>query len=148
MKKKQPCGGVCAWLENVKKLDELIEAKLAERAQAWAMATDITSKDSDGMPFAKGNISDQVGNGAVKLRMLEQEIDALVDKYVDYKKEVISALEKLPATEYGVLHRHYVRYMTLEQIGSDMGYCRSQVWRIKKKALKKLEDAVECNIEV
>ena len=134
---------VCAWLESVKMLDELIAAKIAERDRLWAMATNMTA-NSDGMPHAKGNVSDPVGNGAVKLQTIAKEIDSLIDTYIDRKQEIIKALEQLPPNEYGVLHRYYIRYMTLEQIAEDMGYCRQQIWRIKKNGLQIFENVLEC----
>ena len=136
---------VIAWLESVKKLDELIEAKTAERDKLWEMATNMTA-NSDGMPHAKGTVSDPVGNGAVKLLMLAEEINRIIDTYIDQKKQITDALEKLPPNEFGVLHRYYIKYMTLEQIAEDMGYCRQQIWRFKKKGLKNLENVLECYI--
>lgn len=142
---------VQVWLEQIAKLDELINAKLAEREQVWAMATRMVSQEADGLPHAKGNISDPVGTGVVRLQMLEQEIDRLIDKYVDCKQQILKVLEKLSAKDYGVLHRCYIRYMTLEQVADEMGYSRQQISKIKKKALKNLEmrlNAVECYIEM
>lgn len=136
---------VQVWLEQVAKLDQLINGKLAERDQAWSMATNMASKNTDGMPHAKGTISDPVGNGAVRLQMLGNEIDRLIDTYIDHKQEVINTLEKLSDKEYGVLHRHYIKYMTMEDIAEDMGYCTRQILRIKKKALKNLENVIECH---
>ena len=130
------------WLEQVRKLDELITAKLAERDQVLNLATGV-SADMDGMPHASGK-SDKVGNAAVKLADMAIEIDKLVDKYVDFKRDVVAALEKLPANEYGVLHRYYIRYMTWEEIAQDMGYCNMQVWRYKVKGLRRLADVIEC----
>ena len=135
---------VQAWLEQVAKLDELINAKLAEREQVWAMATRMVAQEADGLPHAKGNISDPVGTGVVKLQMLEQEIDRLIDKYVDHKQQILNVLEKLSAKDYGVLHRCYIRYMTLEQIAEEMGFSIKQISRFKKKALENLENVLEC----
>lgn len=136
---------VCEWLEQVKKLDELIVGKQAEIDRLNELATNMTSKPLDGMPFNNtGLVSDPVGNGATNLAMLAAEKQRLLEKYVAHKEMVISTLERLPAKEYGVLHRHYIRYMTLEDIAEDMGYCRQQIWRIKKKALEMLEDVIEC----
>lgn len=135
------------WLEGVRKLDELINAKLAERDRLNELATDISAKPFDGMPHSNtGMVSQKMQNAVVNLVILSSKIDKLIDLYIDYKQEVIDAIEKLPANEYGVLHRYYIRYMTQEQIAVDMCYCTSQIWRIKKKALKNLEDAVECNV--
>ncbi len=133
------------WLEQVKKLDQLIDAKIAERDRIMALATNVSAKEPDGMPYTNtGTVSDKVGNCATKLVMISKKIDSLIDKYVDHKKEVIKVIEQLPDKEYGVLHRYYIRYMTLEQIAEDMGYCERQISRIKKKALKNLENVIVC----
>lgn len=136
------------YLNQVKMLDQLIDAKLAERVRLNEIATNISPKLPDGMPHSNtGMVSKTMENAIINLVMLEQEIDKLIDKYVNYKQEVISNLEKLSPIEYGVLHRYYIRYMTLEQIAEDMGYCRQQIWRLKKKGLENLEDVIECNIK-
>lgn len=136
---------VITWLESVKKLDELIEAKTAERDKLWAMATNMTA-NSDGMPHAKGGVSDPVGNGAVKLRMIADEINGLIDTYIDRKQQITNALEKLPPNEYGALHRYYIQYMTWEDVAQDMNKSTMQIWRYRKKGLKILSDVIECYI--
>jgi DNA-directed RNA polymerase specialized sigma subunit len=137
------------YLNQVKKLDELIDAKLAERERLISIATDISARPLDGMPFNNtGVVSQKMQNAVINLVMLEQELDKLIDNYVDYKQQVVSALEKLSANEYGVLHRYYIRYMTLEKIAEDMGYSVRQIIRIRKKSLQNLEEVIECHIKM
>lgn len=133
---------VCDWLDQVKKLDELINAKLAERQQLWDMATKITP-ELTGMPRGSG-VSDKVGNTAARLADLAKETDDLVDRYVDHRDLVIKTLEKLPPMEYGALHRHFIQYMTWEEVAADMGKSYMQVWRYKKKGLETLACEIEC----
>lgn len=137
---------IVAWLEQVGKLDQLIDAKIAERERVRALAVN-TVGSMDGMPHAPG-VTDKVGNMTVKLISLEEELNALIDEYVDRKQEVVKALEALPEREYGVLHRYYIRGMTWEQVADDIGYCTTQIWRIKTNGLKLLQDAIECNVKV
>lgn len=138
---------ICQWLERVRKLDELITAKLAERDRLNELATDISAKPFDGMPYSNtGTVSQKMQNAVVDLVMLANEIDRVVDQYIDHKQRVVEALETLPEKEYGVLHRHYIRYMTWEQVAEDMGYSTTQIWRIKKNGLKILENVIECNV--
>lgn len=136
------------WLEYVRKLDRLIDAKLAERDRLVAMSTDISAKMPDGMPYNfTGTVSRKTEEIVVSLIMLAEDINKLVDRYIDYKADVIRELEKLPEKEHAVLHRRYIRYMTWEQIAEDLGYSTMQVWRIKKNAFKNLEDVIECYTE-
>lgn len=136
------------WLEEVKKLDELINAKLAERQRLIEIATDISPKMPDGMPHSNtGMVSQKMSDAVINLIDLEKQIDNLIDRYVDYKRQVVETLERLPEKQYGVLHRHYIRGMTWESVAEDMGYSVMQVWRIKKKAFKSLESVIECYAE-
>lgn len=138
---------VYEWLGQVKKLDELITAKLAERDRLEALATNISARPIDGMPHSNtGTVSQSMQNAVINLVMLAREIDKLVDQYIDCKNHIVSVLETLPEKEYGVLHRHYIRYMTWEQVAEDMGYSTMQIWRIKKQGLKMLEGVIECDV--
>ena len=135
------------WLEQVRKLDQLINAKLAERDRLKEMATDISPRPMDGMPFDNtGVVSRKMENAVVRLIDLANDLNKLVEMYTNHKERVVKALEQLPAKEYGVLHRHYIRYMTWEQVAEDMGYSTMQVWRIRKKALKNLQNVIECYV--
>ncbi len=133
---------VIDWLNKVRKLDELIDAKQVERDQLWALATKITPEVSD-MPHG-GGVSDKVGNAAVRLVEMTQDLDRLVDEYVDYKQMIVRELEKLPANQYGVLHRYYIQYMTWEEVATDMNVSSMSVWRYWQNGLKNLAGVVDC----
>lgn len=134
------------WLEEVRKMDERIDAKIAERDRLNALATDISAKPMDGMPYTNtGMVSQKMQNAVINLVMLANEINKLIDQYVDYKQEVVKALEQLSTNEYGVLHRYYIRYLTIEKIAEDMGYSVRQIFRIKEKGLQNLENVIACH---
>lgn len=139
---------VCEWLGQVRKLDQLINAKLAERERLMSLATDITPRPLDGMPHSfTGSVSQRVQDTVVKLIMLADETNDLIDQYVDLKQEVVDKLMELPGNEFSVLHKYYVEGMTWEEVANDMGYSNMQIWRIKKRALKILQDVIECDIQ-
>ena len=134
------------YLNEVRKLDELIDAKIAERDRLKALATNISPSPMNGMPHSNtGMVSQKLENAVINLVMVEQALNKIIDNYIHYKQKVVKDLEKLPAKEYGVLHRYYIQYMTWEQVAEDMGYCSTQVWRIKNNGLKILQDVIECN---
>lgn len=139
--------GLIEWLERVKKLDTLINVKLEEREHLMSMARRMTP-DMDGMPHAKGNVFDPVGNAAVKLVQLAHEIDRQVDEYIDHKARVTEALQKLPDPAYTVMYLHYINFVSWGKICDKMGYSRQQLWRIRKKSLKILQDVTPCYIEM
>ena len=134
---------VYEWLDNVKKLDELINAKTAESARLREIAHSISPGMSDVPSSNTGTVSQKMQNAVCALVDLEREIDSIIDRYVDYKREVISALEKLPVKEYGVLHRYFIRGMTMEAVAKDMGYADvRQCYNIKKNGLKLLSNFI------
>lgn len=135
-------------LNYVRKLDELINAKIAEQDRLKAIATDITAKPMDGMPFDNtGTVSRRMENAVINLITLSREIEKLIDQYIDYKRDILTLLEKLPEKEYGVLHRYYIQHKTWEQVAEDMGYSTVQIWRIKKNGLKILQNVIVCNVQ-
>ena len=147
---------VCEWLDNYKKADELIHGKKAEKNQLLEerqrlidIATDISAKMPDGMPHSNtGTVSQKMQNAVISKIIVDGEIenvDNAIIAFLDFKKAVITAIEKLPANQYGVIHRYYIRGMTLEAIAEDMGYSTRQICRIKQDALKILEDVIECH---
>lgn len=136
------------WLQSVKKLDQLIDAKNAERERLMAIATSVSPRVPDGMPMSNtGTVSKKIEDTVCRLVDLDREINGIIDRYIDCKQAVINKLEKLPANEYGVLHRYYIQHMTYEEIACDMGYSTVHIWRIKQKALEMLKSVVECNTE-
>lgn len=148
---------VCEWLNNFAKINELIGGKNAEKMQLKkkqdffkAMALDISPKLSDGMPFNNnGTVSKKVETGVVNMVSLDEEIkdiEAAINQYMRERNEIILAIQKLPRNEYGVIHRHYIRGMTLEAIAEDMGYSVRQIYRIKNNGLKILQDVIVCHI--
>lgn len=121
------------WLfEEIAKIDELRLGKKADWEMYMDMATKITA-GMDGMPHGS-DVTDKVGNIAVKLATLSGEMDALEER----RNQLITILESLPPDEYGALHRHYIRGMTWEVAAEDMGVSPATVYRYRKSGLKRL----------
>lgn len=83
----------------------------------------------------------------VKLVDLSNEVNQLVDKYVDERREaernreaIIEAIANIDDGALRVLLlMRYVDGATFEQIAVFMGYCIMQIWRLHGKALERLE---------
>lgn len=143
----------CEWLNSYKKVDELITGKKAEKKQLLKkrqrfieMAEDISPRMPDGLPFSNtGTVSKKVENAVISKVLIDgelEDVDEAIGLYLDFKREVIIALEKLPTKYYAVLHRYYIRGMTLEAIAEDTDYSARQVQRIKKEGLVLLEEFI------
>lgn len=126
------------YLLQLKKLDKLIENKLAEKEQWKAMATSSTQQLSADRVQTSGN-PQKIADAVCKIVEIEAEIDAFVDKLIDTKREVISTLERLNPTEYDLLHKVYVQYFTFEQVAEKKDKSYSWVTTVHGRALKNIQ---------
>lgn len=128
------------YLEQVRLLDARIDRKLIEKQRIMELATRITPSLS-GMPRASGN-SDKIGDTAVRLVEIEEQINDLIDHLIDKRAEIIALLETLPVQDYTVLHQYYIQGVTLAAIAENMApkpMSERQVSRIKARAIKRVQ---------
>lgn len=132
-----------SWLSGIRRLDMMIAAKLEEKRRLREMASDITGKPYDGMPFTNtGQYSDKVAAAVIKIVECEEEIDRLVAMYAEQKNEILDVMEVLPEREYEVMHSYYILGNTWEQVADEVGKSGVQVWRLKNSALQRLAAAL------
>ena len=109
------------YLEQVEKLDSIIKNKLIEKQQWKDIALGITA-NMDGERVQSSGGKDKMGEAVIKCIDIEAEIDRLIDKLIDTKKDVIQTIEELYSpTEYNVLHLRYIQYKTLQEIADQYG---------------------------
>lgn len=117
-----------AFLEQIEKLDMMIQNKLIEKQQWKDIALGITA-NMDGERVQSSGAKDKMASAVEKCVDMEAEIDRLVDKLIDAKQKVIQTIEQLYSpTEYNVLHMRYIQYKTLQEIadhyGRDYGWAK------------------------
>ena len=136
------------YLDQVKILDSLIMNKTAEQEQLREMAEKITQAN-DGMPHGTG-VSDKIGNAVAGLVDLQNEIAVLLVTFKGIYQDVVKHIEMLPEEQYKVIHAKFILkrkelgnhrswYHSWEEVAEIVGYSESQVYRIKKKALRNLQ---------
>jgi len=130
------------FLNQLKKLDKMIENKLAEKARWQAMATRTTAQIGGERVQSSGSkqkMADAVGS----YLDIEREIDEQVDKLVDTRQEVICVIEKLNTTEYDLLHTVYVQYMSLYEVADMYGNTYSWATTVHGRALKNVQKILD-----
>lgn len=130
------------YLEQIKKLDTLINNKLAESKQWLDLALNITSK-TDGERVQSSGDKQTMANAIEKCVDIEREVSALVDEYISKKKEIIKTIEQLPEAEYDVLHKIYVQYKTLYEVADERDIAYSWATSIHGRALKSLDEILK-----
>lgn len=131
-----------AFLQQIKKLDTLIENKLIEKSQWWAMATSTTGK-TDGERVSGSGNPDKMADAIMRYVGIEKEIDEYIDRLVDTKKEVIHVIEQLNTTEYDLLHKVYVQGIPLYDVA--IQYDRTYSWctTVHGRALKNVQKILD-----
>ena len=105
------------FLKQIKKLDKLIENKLAE-VQRWKEIANNTTVNMSGERVQSSGSHDTVANAICTYMDLEREIKQCVDELIDKRKDILNVIEQLPATEYDILHKIYVQGFTLQEVAS------------------------------
>lgn len=130
------------FLERIPKLNAMIENKMAEQAQWRGVALGITAR-SEGERVQSSGSKQTMADALNRVVDLQAEINGLIDRLVDQKKEIISTIEQLNATEYDVLHKRYVQGMTFDEIGAAKGKSKSWATTVHGRALQNLNKILE-----
>lgn len=128
------------YLEQIERLDRMIQNKLSEINQLQCMATSITVPPKDVNVQTSGD-KDRMGSTVAKLVDLERELDLLVDSMIEKKKVIIGQIESLENTdEYHILTEKYVNRKDWNVISVEMGYSYRNVITIHNKAMENFEN--------
>ncbi len=130
------------FLEQIERADKTIDNKLSEVYRLRCLATSITVP-TDREAVQTSGVSDKVGNIVAKIVDLEDEIDGLIDEYIDVRQSCIKVIESLPDTlQYTVIHKHYVQYKSFVEIAEEENYTYQWILRVHNKALSKIEEII------
>ena len=130
------------YLEQIPKLNAMIENKMAEQAQWRGVALGITAR-SDGERVQSSGSKQTMADALDRVVDMEGEINGLIDKLIDTKTEIISTIERLNATEYDVLHKRYIQGMTFDEVGAAKGKSKSWATTVHGRALHNLNKILE-----
>lgn len=130
------------FLNQLKKLDKMIENKLAEKDQWKAMSTGTTAKMGGERVQSSGS-KEKMADAVVRYVDLEREINKDIDRLVDERRNVINVIEQLNTVEYDLLHKMYVQYYTLYEIASMYKKTYSWATTIHGRALKNVQKILD-----
>ena len=102
-------------------LDAIIKNKLIEQRQWMDIALGITA-NMEGERVQSTGSQSRMADAVEKCVDMEAEIDILVDRLIDTKREVIQTIEQLDSPiEYNLLHMRYIQYYDLQGIADHYG---------------------------
>lgn len=134
------------FLNQVKKLDLQIKNKLIEKQQWKDIALGITS-NMDGERVQSSGKKSKMAEAIDRCVDMEAEIDRLVDKLIDTKKEVIEVIEQLESpTQYDVLHMIYIQGKSLQEVADSYGMSYDWAATTHGRALKNVRIIIAKNM--
>ena len=127
------------YLQQIERLDKMIQNKLSEIYQLKTMACSVTvSNEKERVQTSYDN--DRLGSTVAKIVDLEKETDMLVDRFIDKRSHIISQIDGLDNIDYyHVLSMRYVARDTFETIAKKTNWSIRRVFSIHGDALKEFE---------
>lgn len=111
-----------AYLNQIRLIDDRINDGIEDLERLKAMATKVTAS-LDGEAVSGTRNPDKITDVVAKIIKLKEDLNALVDKYVDIKREASDLLTRVvDPVQYKILHSRYMLYKTWEQIADEIGY--------------------------
>ena len=145
------------FLNQLTKLDTLIENKMIEREQWKAIAEGVTAGGTSVIVLdkkgrqqlhnmekvqASGN-PQKMADAIHKMIEIDEEINAYIDKLIDAKKDVLSVIERLPAAEYAIIHKIYVQHLNLYEVAAKSERSYSSITTLHGRALKSVQNILD-----
>lgn len=137
-----------AFLNQLEKLDKLIENKLIEKEQWKSIALSVTGSGESVKINGVWQKMEKVQSAGNPQKMadaiaryvdLEAEIKQCIDRLIETKIDVINVIEQLNPTEYDLLHKVYVQHITLYDVSDLLDKSYSWVTTVHGRALKNVK---------
>lgn len=131
------------YLGQVEMIEAIIQNKMIEQQQWYDMALNITANMGSERVQSSGSKS-KMADAVDKCIDVGDQINALIDKLVDIKRDVIQTLEKLNSpTEYRVLHMRYIQFKDLQEIADHFHKEYGWATTTHGRALKNVQDILD-----
>lgn len=148
-----------AFLNQLEKLDRLIENKQMEREQWYLLATSTTSSGAPetGVRVQTSGSQQRMADAVDRYIDAGADINRMIRRMFEVRQQIIGVIEQLNATEYDVLHKRYagivsidpatgrkrIYRMSLQEIADAYGKSYNWATTINGNALKKVQRIID-----
>ena len=128
------------YLQQIGKLNKMINNKMIELAQMKEMAYSIKAVGTDERVMSSSD-PDKTGCAYAKIEEMEEKINGMIDNYVDTKEKIINQIESIEDENlYNILFLKYIAKKRYEDIAVEIDKSWRQTIRLHGTALKKFEE--------
>lgn len=123
--------------------DAKINSKLEELARLNALAARVTAA-MDSEIVSRTRNTDSLSDAIIKIIEMRDEINNLIDSYVDRKAHYSKIIDGLTnPMQIRVLYGHYYAGKSFQQIADELGYSRRNICYIHGDALRSMENFLQ-----
>lgn len=127
------------YLKQIEKLDKCIDQKQIE-CDSLRLLAESNGSIQYGERVQTSPQGDTLEKKVVKYVQMEQEINDMIDRFVDLKHKIIDEIQGLSEVKHiDVLFKKYVQYKSLEQIAVEMNYSYDRIKHIHGYALQEFD---------
>lgn len=127
------------YLKQIEKLDKCIDQKQIE-CDSLRLLAESNGSIQYGERVQTSPQGDTLEKKVLKYVQMEQEINDMVDNFVDLKHKIIDEIQGLSEVKHiDVLFKKYVQYKSLEQIAVEMNYSYDRIKHIHGYALQEFD---------
>lgn len=132
------------YLQQLERADVIIEQKMKEQADLEELSKRVRTIDYGKDRVSSSGTGDApFVNPVLKIVMLEQEINAEIDKFVDLKRKITGEIQSLQDPQFiKVLFKRYVEYKGFDKIAVELKCSERNVYTIHGQALKDFTEKV------
>lgn len=146
------------FLEQLKKINRIIENKRVEREQWYAMATSTTAAPppDTGVRVQSSGKQQRMMAAVDRYVDIDLEIERCIKEQYTERQKIISVIEQLKEPEYDVIHKRYVGmlkngkpyYLSFDEIAD--AHDKSKTWAtaIHGEALKNVQKIIDSRTDL
>ena len=127
------------YLNQINKINLMIEAKVEDEERLRALATKITVP-MDGERVKSSPDPDKMTKVVAKIIELDDEIESAVKELIEKRKIIVSQIDSIEVPEYySFLTYKYMQNLQAKEIAGKMGIAKSVMFTIQNEALFEFE---------
>lgn len=132
------------YLSRIEVMDAKIETKTEELERLRTLAEKTTASIGSERVQVSGN-QQKLEDCVIKIVQVQEEINASIDRFVDYKREAMELIDNAcDADCIKLLYKRYFSYMKWEEIAVDMNYTYQWVsGGLHQRALSQVQKALD-----
>lgn len=129
------------YLSQISRCEDMIERKQNEILKLDNLAHGIKSPIYDPNKVQSSLSGDKMSNIVVKLVETQEELEDLIESYIDKRKYIISQIDQIPnQISYKVLTDRYIEQKRYYEIANEIQYSEKWVRKAHARAIREFEE--------